>query len=124
MFRIVLQTLAIATLVAGVSYFFFGARLQRLLVSEATDRQVKNICRALTAKVIAFDSLCKIPLPEIPELKQYYEKLKTKDGRWYQEHGWNYYPEVHCDGNNIKLVFMGEEFFCDGAKAVRVKEIN
>lgn len=124
MFRIALQALAIAAIVAFVSYYFFGEQLRDLLVHEARNRQVRNVCRAIEVNHVTLDEVCHIPLPDIPKLKNHYATVKEKDGKWYQDHGWSYYPQVSCEDGRVKLDFMGKEFFCDGGDVTEANDKN
>ena len=116
MFRVAALTLSIVAVVAFISYYFFGNQLRSLLVDEAWDRQVRNVCRALEKKHVTLDEVCHIPLPDIPKLKNHYAAIREKDGNWYQSHGWNYYPQVNCEDGRVRLNFMGKEYFCEDNK--------
>lgn len=122
MFRIAIQTLSIAVLVAFVSYLFFADHLQNLLITEACNRQVRNVCRAVEKKFVTLEEVCHVPLPEISKLKSHYNAISVKDQRWYQDHGWNYYPQVRCDGDRVQLFFMDKKFICKGMEVIPLAE--
>ena len=118
MMRIILQTIFIALFVALIAYNFFGDRLRGFLINDALDRQVQYVCKMVDSQRISSEVYCKIPLPEVPELRNHYSSVKEKDEEWYRARGWSYFPVLTCEGEKVRLSFMGRKFQCRGGVAV------
>jgi len=102
--------------------------LRELNYENAARRNTSFICYAVEKRMVSIEEVCSKPLTSIPALEEHFRLVRSRDGSWFQKHGWLYYPEVTCpdrDGqtkkNEIYMTFMGKSFRCSGGKAIAAK---
>lgn len=110
--------LFLATTAISVGFLYFRDDLKNSTERTVAQRHTNYVCEALGSGHVTKEELCQTVIPEIDFLKWHFAKVKAEDGVWYQERGWEYFPQVQCGENTVILLFMNRRFFCDHGKSV------
>lgn len=102
----------------SIGFMYFREDLKNATEHTVALRHTKYVCEALSSGQVTKEEFCNTSVPEIESLRWHFAKVKAEDGVWYQERGWDYFPQVQCREDQVVLLFMGRRFICDHGKSV------
>ena len=103
-------------------FLFFPEEAKNTLVSSLAKRRTTQICFALAEGKVKKQELCSKPLPEISYFEGSYQRILEKDGEWFTERNWNYYPIISCGQEKVLMNFMNQGFVCEGYESVLISD--
>lgn len=110
------STALLATLIVAAPFVIYHGGIKHYLLDAAAHSQVDYVCRSLSRQAISRADLCSRPIPEIPALREHWQRILDQDAEWFATRGFKPYPLVDCSDNGMVLQFLNQRFSCEGEK--------